>query len=232
VIRPATWLLAEVCVLVGGCGRIGFDPGSPDGGTVPAPIARFLCDDDPLDGVADASGRGHVGTCTACPALVPAVDGAGYRFTGAELVEIAYAPDFDPVGGVSAAAWVRPASGGGCVIGHVYGTASDNAWQLCVDRFFVVFACVHGACTSATDPIPQAWRQVVLVADAATLRVWVGGLLVIERSANAFGDSGELVIGGDLDGGALVAPFAGIVDDVRVWNRALSADQVAVIVQP
>jgi large repetitive protein len=222
------WIAVVVLV---GCGRVDFDV--VDGG-VPAPIARYTMDGDPAGGVVDASGHGHDGTCATCPTVVPAVNGGGYAFTGAELIRVPFAPDLDAAPGVSAAAWVKPAIGGGCVVGQLYGTALDNTWQLCLNGGLGVFGCVHGACDSKAAYMAGAWRQLVLVADGATLRVWIGGELVAETPAvlAPTKDAGDLVIGADLDNGVPMLPFHGVLDDVRIWNRALTDAERALVIAP
>ena len=40
-------------------------------------------------------------------------------------------------------------------------------------------------------------------------------------------DGGQVSIGADLDNGATVAPFNGLLDEVRIYHRALSATELA-----
>jgi len=42
-------------------------------------------------------------------------------------------------------------------------------------------------------------------------------------------DDQAMTIGTDLDGGSLVAPFNGLVDDVRVYDRALSVSELTAL---
>jgi Concanavalin A-like lectin/glucanases superfamily len=220
---------AAMLVTLAACGRVEFDPL----GEVRPPIARYLMDDDPVNGVvADATGNGHDGACTTCPTVVPAVDGGGFEFAGGELIHIAYGPDFDTRTGASVAAWVRPDTTGGCIASKLFGTAEVDAWQLCLNEARGVFGCAWGTCDGTGTLEAGTWRQLVLAVDNKSLRVWFGGELVGDMPATGPNDDGELIIGGDLDAGALVLPFTGVLDDVRIWNVALTAREVGVIVAP
>jgi len=50
-------------------------------------------------------------------------------------------------------------------------------------------------------------------------------------AAISFDDS-DITIGSDVDAGMLVDPFNGLVDDVRIYNRALSANELMALTSP
>jgi Concanavalin A-like lectin/glucanases superfamily len=63
---------------------------------------------------------------------------------------------------------------------------------------------------------------------------------VLRRSARQHGlfvppipfDADTLTLGADLDGGVIVAPLTGRLDDVRIYNRALSAAEIVTLATP
>ena len=74
--------------------------------------------------------------------------------------------------------------------------------------------------------VPVAtWTHLALTYDQATLRLYVGGVEVASRAETAPIESstGPLSIGGDADFGQY---FEGIIDEVRIYNRALSGAEI------
>jgi hypothetical protein len=79
------------------------------------------------------------------------------------------------------------------------------------------------------------WKSVALVldSDAGTVRFYVDGALLIARDGVAMGFDtrpvGEATFGGGPRNGS---GFIGLVDDLRIWDEALGAEQVARIGEP
>lgn len=86
--------------------------------------------------------------------------------------------------------------------------------------------------TSAVDPAPEYWYHIALVWGAGRARFYIDGSLVQDEPLNgnpnaAVVDSKPLVIGADYPG--LDEFFYGVLDDLRIYNRALSGDDVAAL---
>ena len=84
--------------------------------------------------------------------------------------------------------------------------------------------------TWAVDSITQLnsnqWYHIVGSYDAITMRIYINGQLTNTRLGSGpmlDGGPGSTRIGRDLTGGA---SFDGLIDDVRIYNRALSADEI------
>jgi hypothetical protein len=71
----------------------------------------------------------------------------------------------------------------------------------------------------------NTWTHLALTYDGATMRIYVNGLLVNSRSASGavLTSSGALRIGGN---GVWGEYFAGTIDEVRVYNRALTQAEI------
>jgi hypothetical protein len=59
------------------------------------------------------------------------------------------------------------------------------------------------------------------------MHVYVGATDVLAAPEQVEQGPGVIAVGADIDFGAPVAFFIGAIDDVRVWNTALSAGDVA-----
>ena len=73
------------------------------------------------------------------------------------------------------------------------------------------------------------WHHLAAVYDGAEMRLYVDGQLrngSVERSGDiAYPDEARFVIGGYQDHDAIL-PFVGRIDDVRLWNRALTGAEI------
>ncbi|ONI79157.1 hypothetical protein ALI144C_25285 [Actinosynnema sp. ALI-1.44] len=79
---------------------------------------------------------------------------------------------------------------------------------------------------NGTGAVPaNAWTHLAVIYDATTIRLYVNGVQVssVASAGNLAGSGNPLRIGGNLIWGEY---FCGPVDDVRVYNRALSAAEV------
>jgi hypothetical protein len=75
-----------------------------------------------------------------------------------------------------------------------------------------------------TTPLPEnVWSHIAYTSDGGKLRFYVNGELKgTESGFEALAGTGPLVIGGGLEGEV----FEGLIDEVRVYNRALSEGEV------
>ena len=79
-----------------------------------------------------------------------------------------------------------------------------------------------------TDPLPLgAWTHIATTYDGATMRIYVNGQLVGSRAQGGAiaVANGALRIGGN--GSFAGEFFQGLIDDVRIYNRALSAAEIS-----
>jgi glucose/arabinose dehydrogenase/PKD repeat protein len=181
---------------------------------------------------ADLSGNGNTAVLSGA-AWTPSGKNAGaISFDGTnDWLTIADAPSLDLTSGMTLEAWVRPTGGsawrtvilkerpGGLAYG-LYARSdgpgpSGDAWIGGVEE---------RALASATLP-SSTWTHLAVTYDGANVRLYVGGALVDTEAATGLitTSSGALRIGGNN-----VWPewFAGRIDDVRVYDRALSAAEI------
>lgn len=201
-------------------------------------VGWWPLDDDPTDGVLDATLHGNDGTCVdACPELDPA---GFYRFDGTQIAVIPggdfNAPEF------TVAVWVRPQgvamTPDPIVFTKPAGDLVWNSWGLHFDNGFSDFEFVIGnpdenTATDLEDVDTRSWHHYAGRFDGATATLFADGAPV-SASIIAPGyfqlDDSDVYLGGDFDnGGPPVPRFAGDVADVRYYNRPLSDDEVAAL---
>ncbi|MEE2765541.1 MAG: LamG domain-containing protein, partial [Candidatus Neomarinimicrobiota bacterium] len=81
------------------------------------------------------------------------------------------------------------------------------------------------------DDLADEWVMLTATADFNSYKLYLNGELVAEEtnvSPNDFllSSSGDARIGGDVYGSS-INDYTGLMDDVSIWNRALTAEEVA-----
>jgi hypothetical protein len=151
--------------------------------------------------------------------------GGSYAMNGARTIE----------------AWVFPSNntgfglpimcggpGAGSDFFGIAGTVSScsvSQYHLYVDHYGA--ACYDSALTVT----PNAWNHVAMVYDGSVVRFYVNGVAGAATTAPLYNyNLNTYVIGGDTLGGTTTkANFAGLIDELAVYNRALASNEVAAI---
>jgi len=204
----------------------------------PTLIAHWKFDDNPANGtVLDSTGNGHNGACvaTACPTLVTGVDGGAYRFDPA-VPQFIVVPDSTAFRGVfTIAAWMYTDNTTKqiAVMSKPVGTSSGNSWQL-EDLTDDTVSFSGGSVHSLSSPmvVPQmTWAHLAGTWDGTTKRLYVNGVMVASSTSQISYDTQDVFLGADENSGALALPFDGELDDLRVYNRVLTAQELAALAQ-
>jgi len=181
--------------------------------------------------VADASGNGNVGTVTN-GAWATGRFGSALSFNGTNsIVQVASSTSLSLTSAMTLEAWIQP-------------TATQSGWrtimQRQVDAYFLnasndsgpllpsgggTFA---GTVAYVIGPTPSpvgSWTHIALTYDGATLKLYVNGALASSaaRSGAIQSSTTPLWIGGNVPYGEY---FHGLIDELRIYNRALSATEV------
>lgn len=249
--------IAGLCVLPGSPG--GDAPGPPRDAPVfldaPAPrdapivppdapvdappsdlVAYWAFDDDPSDGALDSTGNGHTATCEGtCPTVVAGKVGMAYQFDATQNEDLVVPDSTAFRGDVTIAAWfyADTATGSLSILAKPYGASTDNSWQLEVrDNGFLSFSggTVHYLDSPAT--ITRAvWHHAAGTWDGTTKRLYLDGVEVANVASVSSYDTHGIWLGADQNTGATALYFAGKLDELRVYSRALSAQEIAALAQ-
>ena len=180
----------------------------------------------------DRTGTGHTGTFSGPTWTTAGRFGGALSFDGVnDWVTIGDANDLDLTTGMTLEAWVRPStvSGWRTIVmkersgGLAYALyASNDASR--ADGYVRVSTADIGLASPAAMTVNQ-WNHVALTYDNARLRLFVNGVQLSERtlSGAVTTSTGVLRFGGNAVWSEF---FQGQLDEVRVYNRALSVSEI------
>jgi hypothetical protein len=180
----------------------------------------------------DASGLGNNGALVNGAAWsASGHTGAAISFSANGWVNIPDAASLDLTSAMTLEAWVRPTSGTGWRTVLLKEAANGLSYAL----YSANGASRPGVWTNGggadefvlgTGAVPtNAWTHVAATYDGSTLRFFVNGVQVASKSgiSTILASTGALKIGGNSVWGEY---FRGLIDDVRVYNRALSLTEI------
>lgn len=244
-------------VLVSSCGRIDFDA-TPSGGGDAAidaiPVSNGLVAFYPMEDLVqfgsqldhrttDATGHGHDAACsgTACPVLVLGRSRLGAQFTGTgqRMFTSGSPQDLETTSEFTVTAWISISAlpqTRGCVATKMLGTQQFNSWAICVEPngtlfFYTVTGATANNLFSQATVSLNTWHNVAIQWFAGAKFLVLDGRIDVFTSAMTDFDGGPISIGADFDNGAIIAPFNGLIDEVRIYNRALSPGELMELAQ-
>ena len=127
-------------------------------------------------------------------------------------------------------AWVKPTVGGGWQTVLMKETATGHTFALYADGTRRARrAPADGADIISNGPAPlplNTWTHLAVTYDGTTLRLFVNGVQTSNKATTGalVTSTRPLRIGGNAVWGE---HFAGVIDEVRIYNRALTAAEIA-----
>ncbi|XAL99094.1 cadherin-like domain-containing protein [Phycisphaeraceae bacterium D3-23] len=129
----------------------------------------------------------------------------------------------------SASVWVNfdtiPQSGSGVILSQRNGSGVGRSWLYINSSGQLRSSLGAGSLGSATALTAGSWHHVAISHDGTTLRLYLDGDLVDSAAATMESTDGGMVIGGNKSNSAHF--MDGTVDELRVYDRALSGHEVA-----
>lgn len=210
-------------------------------------VGQWHFDEGAGTAAADSSGYGNNGTLAGSVAWVAGRFGSALQFNGAPGdVQVPDSPSLDPASGITVSAWVRSAGspgtyryvvakGADACIAASYGlyTGPSGGLEFYVSREHgTVYARSPDAGTGVWD---GNWHLAVGTFDGTTIRLYVDGTQVASGTAYPgpieypLSSSNDLFLG-DYPGCA-THTFVGDIDEVSIWDQALTAGEISAMMQ-
>lgn len=189
-------------------------------------LAAYGMEEESGGTVRDMSGNGHDGTVHD-PLRVRGRIGKALRFDGAEdldrVLNVPDAPGLRPGSALTVEAWFKPDKEHDetCDIWAKVLDSADASFGVSTHAFRVrAGGADHGEYYGS---MPVGWWHFAVTYDGSKLRLYAGGELAIEYevTGDLDYDAGPLRIGGGTQN-----CFSGIVDEFRLYRRALTAEEI------
>ncbi|WP_084285447.1 LamG-like jellyroll fold domain-containing protein [Solirubrobacter soli] len=199
----------------------------------PTPVAAYAFDETSGSSVIDATGKGHTGTITGATRTTTGKTGGALSFNGtSNSVSVPDANDLDLTTGMTLEAWVNPTNNTGWRTAVMKEKTGDLTYALYAGGSTTPLSTITTSAGYGEAPGPagsapavNTWTHLAGTYDGTTLKLYKNGALISSKavtgSINA--GTGPLKIGGNAIWGEW---FAGQIDDVRVYNTALTAAQI------
>lgn len=196
-------------------------------------VAAYSFNEGSGTALIDRTGSGRTGTLSGPTWTTSGKFGGALSFDGTnDWVTIADANSLDLTNGMTLEAWVRPSalSGYPTVIlkemsgGLAYGLyAYDSAPR---PAGYVTVAGSDVGASGTSNLLLNTWTHLALTYNGSVLRLFVNGAQVASRtlSGSIQTSTGALRIGGNAVWGGEF--FSGLIDDVRIYNRALTQIEI------
>ena len=230
----------------GAGGMAGFGGATATGGTggsvsPPAGLVAWWKMDESTgtDTAADASGNGNSATLSglsSASAWTTGRRGGALKCDGSGGALVGDSAGLDGITtGVTISAWVNRLSattGFSAVLSRETGTTSGQYYWLGLSGDRAEFYGLSGVLSTATVPI-GIWTHLAATHDGTTARIYVNGSQVTsQNSSDVFkADTSKLTICGNQNdaSGTIAERWNGLVDDLQLYNRALTATEIAIL---
>ena len=187
-------------------------------------------------GLADFSGLGNNGVVTGTTSFVPGKIGNAFSFNGVTYM-VSTAPSLST--SFSIVGWANlPATASGDLPKELVSNDVENNYFLRVDpnsespNRLAGFVKVGGTPEPRVTYtyLPNTWFHFALTWDGTTLKLYINGVLQSQqtRSGILSGSGTSIGIGG-ATGGVNLLKSGSLLDDIRIYNKALSSTEVSTI---
>jgi chitodextrinase len=207
-------------------------PDEPNAPSAAGLVAAFGFEENGGSTTADTSGGGNTAQLVSAVWTTAGKFGNGLVFNGtdARVTLIADAPALRLTTAMTLEAWVKP-------------SVVSSVWRDVIykgnDNYFLMATSTHSAAPSGggtfggintavfgAAPLPaNTWTHLATTYDGARVRLYVNGVEAsnLARTGAILTSTSPVQIGGDSFFGQ---PFAGTIDEVRIYNRALSPAEI------
>lgn len=185
----------------------------------------------------DASLNGRAAMCMDehCPTVGEGHVGGALFFDGADdYFTLAAWGEIHQAGPFTVSVWLNRL-GGGCPVNRRYGDVDDNTWQLCIDvtdsEVTYTTHTTEGASITKLDKMEykmpaNAWVHMAMMWTGEVKELYIDGVLRLSVPEQVVAGKGQIIIGSDQNSGRFGPFYQGLIDDVRIYDRALSLQEI------
>jgi hypothetical protein len=202
--------------------------------TDPALVGWWTFDEGSGNIAADSSGNGNDGTLNGpVEWTTEGKIGGAMKFTGPyNYIQIQDSPSLDMANAITITAWINPSWTGNNRIMQKSSGGGDNQYRLLKEWGDNMVFHLPGLSPDRLEfpglPTLGEWTHLAATYDGSSMKVYYDGVVVGEQdSSGDLGTSdGTLCIGTKHETAPAGDEFNGMLDDVRIYNRALTQSEI------
>jgi hypothetical protein len=209
---------------------------SPAGGLV----GQWNLDEGTGTTTADSSGLGNNATFVGAPTWVTGVHGGALKLNGTtDYLTVPDAASLDATTALTISAWVRPTKVATQYLIKKATSNTTNGYELGLSSSGKAFVRLNQATKADTYrvdsltsyPTNGTWIHLAATYDGTTIRLYVNGTLEgsIAGPASITTNTLALALGAEPGG---TRPFAGTLDDIRIYTTTLTPTQITTLATP
>ncbi len=175
----------------------------------------------------DISGNGNTGTVSNATWTQGRFGKALYFGGVNSSVSVPNKPIFDITSSITLSAWYKKDVGSGTNKWLVHKATVNTSYSMFIEgglKMRIEHPAMQDCAT--TEPSEGVWHHAVSTYDGTNMRVYVDG--VLKQTCAATGSIN--ISGGGIEIGSFAStgyPFKGVIDEVRIYNRALSLSEIS-----
>jgi len=195
-------------------------------------IAWWRGETDASDLIGGHDGAFFAGSAAAPPSITTSGKvGGAFDFNGNVHVRVPDSPALTP-SEMTVEAWVFPTLPGvtQAIVARGSSTNDDDTWMLGLAGDSPLFQSHGGHLLQEGSPIPRnQWAHLAITFDGTVKRLYVNGAQMAWRTEPnplVYDPAAPVTIGSDWASGHSSLPFVGRIDEVSLYNRALTANEI------
>jgi hypothetical protein len=197
----------------------------------PPALAYWQFDEGTGTTAQDASGNGHTGTFQGGVTWAAGRFGSAVHINGTDgVVVVPNAASLSPRNAISITAWFNADSWAGGNRRILEKGDNDDQYRLTEESNVLKFQLVGLSNDTLTTALPSTgvWHHIAATYDGAMMKIYIDGILAAQQASSGLiaTTTSNLHIGSKTPGGTAGNHFLGLIDDVRVYDVALSADYI------
>jgi glucose/arabinose dehydrogenase len=201
----------------------------------PGAVGEWSLDDGAGTSALDSTGNGHVGTLVGGPSWIAGHVGGALQFDGSnDYVDIALESAFDFTGAFSVSFWMR--RNGFANSWEALVTKGDSSWGVGRNNngHSIAFTTFNASGTSqdlfgTTVVDNDQWHHVVVVYTGSQKQLYIDGALNASANYTQVIRTNNLNVRMGMNQEFPSAMFGGALDEVRIYGRALTPAEVALL---
>jgi hypothetical protein len=197
------------------------------------PVLYYRFDETGGTTALDSSGNGNTGTLVGGVTHVAGLPGFGngLHFDGTGYVTAADSSSLDPLFNITVSAWLKADTWSNGNERILQKGNSDNQYRLLEEGGVLKWDLSGLGTVTAALPSTGVWHNVTGTYDGSTIKLYVDGALVASQAASGrLGVTGDALFIATKNAGAPFGDhFAGTIDEVRIYQRALSQAEIQLL---